>query len=221
MQAWIQSGRAGVVAAWVLVLGGGSVGGVEFGAGVGNRFGAGAAPRNMLPQMGREVDAVKAEYKDRGADLTGESSGGFSNAVAGNFNRKQVLEFTAATETTAMDKAALLKRISTAFVADMRQQPQATLSLAIGDPDGMSRMVTLKYPDRIVSLIDEGGTWTLRVAARIKGKAIHEAVVVDHDAGQDVPQARRPDFVAAATLLATLTEDALPSKKHGLGPGGR
>jgi hypothetical protein len=84
----------------------------------------------------------------------------------------------------------------------------------------MSRMVTLKYPDRIVSLIDEGGTWTLWVA-RANGKAAHEAVVVDHDAGKDVPQAHRRDFIEAAKLLATLTDDALPSKKHGLGPAGR
>jgi hypothetical protein len=174
----------------------------------------------MLPKMGREIDAVKAEYKYRGADLTGQSSGGVSSNVDGNFNFARVLEFTAATEATAMDKPALLKRISTGFVADMQRQPQATLRLAIGDPGGMSRMVTLKYPDRIVSLIDEGGTWTLWVA-RANGKAAHEAVVVDHDAGKDVPQAHRRDFIEAAKLLATLTDDALPSKKHGLGPAGR
>lgn len=220
MRARTRSGRALVVAAWVLLLGGGSAGGVEFGAGGGGRFGGGPAPRNMLPKMGREIDAVKAEYKYRGADLTGQSSGGMSSTVAGNFNFERVLEFTAAAKTTAMDKPALLKRISKAFVADMQRQPQATLKLAIGDPGGMSRMVTLKYPDRIVSLIDEGGTWTLWVA-RANGKAAHEAVVVDHDAGKDVPQAHRRDFIEAAKLLATLTDDALPSKKHGLGPAGR
>lgn len=220
MRAWISAGRALMVAACVLVLCRGTVGGVDFSAGAGGRFGPGTAPRNMLPRMGRAVEAAIAEYKDSGADLTGKSSENVGNAVAGNFNFTKVLEFAAATETTPMDKPAILKRISTAFLADVQRQPQATLGLVIGDPGGMSRMVTLKYPDRIVSLIDEGGTWTLRVA-RAKGRAVHEAVVVDHDAGKDVPQAQRPDFVEAAKLLATLTDDALPSKKLRLGPAGR
>ena len=215
MQAWIRAASAVFVAAWALGICGRTVTAVDFAAGAGGQFGQGAAPRNILAKMGREIDAIVAENKKRGTDLMGKRSGG-----AGNLNFTKVLEFTTSPGSTPMDKSAMLKRISKAFVADMQRESQATLGLAIADQGGLSRMVTLKYPDRIVSLVDEGGTWTLMVA-KTKGKAVHEGMVEDHDAGNDVPGAHRQDFVEAANLLSTLTDDALPSKKLGRGPAGR
>ncbi len=108
----------------------------ESGGAAVSSFFPGAGPRNTLPTTSREIQAIVAEFTKRGAVMKSNNSG----VTDGIPTRTERLEFGPPTDPNLIDKLAPLKRVGTAFLADMPQEPQALLRLAIDEPAGCSVM---------------------------------------------------------------------------------
>jgi hypothetical protein len=151
----------------------------------------------IVPTMNDEIGLIVESYGRRGGEL------GNRSCCANNTNSIVLaLSFAPTNDTEPTDRAALLERIAREFLKDMAQRKNALLRCKLRDSLGLSQAVVRKFPDRVISLVDDDGDWTLRVDQG-GGKVIHKGVVNDHDKGSDVPDAQRQDFLLVAELLAT------------------
>jgi hypothetical protein len=152
-----------------------------------------------LKEMEGEILRIRQELHRRGDQVGMASSSG-----PGHFIRTMTVRPT--TGSTPVGKAALLERIRGTFVTDVRRFDTGMLSFGIREHANSARIVVRKHPDRVVSLLDDEGQWTLQIN-RLDGRSIHKGVVKDHVDGSDVPPAHLQDFRYAAEILAIPLDD--------------
>lgn len=147
-----------------------------------------------LKEMEAEALRIERDIRKGGGNVEKAAASG----PGGSFIRTMRLSPTVGS--APVDKAALLERIRRPFCTDVRRFDTGVLVFEIRDHSNSARMVVVKHPDRVVSLLDDEGQWTLQID-RLDGRSIHKGVVMDHVDGSDVPAAHLQDFRYTAEIL--------------------